>query len=156
MRDALVPQEREQFARTRQRPALGHQLAEQRAVTPLDGFCFGVGKSPTPLAGDGAGEQAAAHPDAPVDAPAIDRQPGLGQRALSGEYMGIDGVDKRPVEVEDQRLHAPSPTSTRGTSTECSDTSAASSLHPASMIDIARPTPFTCTASSRVVRGAAE
>jgi hypothetical protein len=53
VRDALVPQEREQVACARQRPALGQQLAEQRTVTLLDRFCFGVGESPTRLAGNG-------------------------------------------------------------------------------------------------------
>src|SRR5688572_14981822 len=106
MRHILVPQECEQFPSAGERPTLGQQLAKQRAVTPLDRLCFGVRKSSTRLAGNGPREQAAAHPDASVDAPAIDWQPGLGKRALPGKYMGIDGVDQRSVEVEDQRLHS--------------------------------------------------
>ena len=60
---------------------------------------------PPDLARDGAGEQAAAHPDPPVDAPAVDRHPRLVERALPREDVRVDRVDERAVEVEDERGH---------------------------------------------------
>ena len=100
MGDALRAQEREQLHGAGQRPPLRQQLAEQDAVTLLDRLCLLVGQWTAGLAGDGSREQAAAHPDAPVDAPALDREADLGQGALPGEHVGVDGVDERPVEIE--------------------------------------------------------
>ena len=58
------------------------------------------------LAGDGAGEETAAHPDAAVDLPALDRKPGLRERALPGEDVGVDGVYERSIEIENECAHA--------------------------------------------------
>ena len=57
------------------------------------------------FAGHGAREQTAAHADAPVHAPAIDRQARLRERLLPGEHMGVHRIDQGAVEVEDQRAH---------------------------------------------------
>src|SRR5437773_1214135 len=38
-----------------------------------------------------------------MDPPAVDRKPYLGECALPGEHVRIDGVDERAVEIEDQR-----------------------------------------------------
>jgi len=118
-------------------------LVENFGPGALDRLGLRIRQSPAGLTGDRSGEEAAAHPDAPVDAPAVDRQPSLGQRALPGEYMGIDSVDQRPVEVEDQRLHVPCSTPTRGAATRCSDISGPSSVHPASMNSVVRARPLT-------------
>ena len=64
-----------------------------------------VRQAPPDLAGDGAGEEPAAHADPAMDPPAVDRVAGLEQRPLPGEDVGVDGVDERAVEVEDQCLH---------------------------------------------------
>jgi len=42
-----------------------------------------------------------------VDPPAIDRQRYLGERALPGEHVRVDGVDERAVEIEDERPLSP-------------------------------------------------
>ena len=54
---------------------------------------------------DRAGEQTAAHPDASMDPPAIDRMAAFEQRPLPGEDMGVDRVDEGPVEIEDEGAH---------------------------------------------------
>ena len=88
-----------------QRPPLGQQLAEQLAVAALERSACSSARASAQLAGDRAREQPAAHADAAVDAPAVDRHAGLGERPLPGEDVGVDGVDERAVEVEDQRSH---------------------------------------------------
>jgi len=57
------------------------------------------------LARDGTREQASAHPDAPVDAPPVERQARLGERQLPREDVRIHAVDEGSVEVEDERAH---------------------------------------------------
>jgi hypothetical protein len=71
-------------------------------VALLDLLDLGVAQRTTQLACDSTREQAAAHADAPMDAPAFDRQARLGQRPLPGEDVRVDGVDQRAVEVEDE------------------------------------------------------
>ena len=88
-----------------ERPPIGQDLAEDLAVTPLERLGLVVGQAPPDLARDRAGEQAAAHPDPAVDPPAIDRMAGLGQRALPGEHVRVDGVHEGPVEIEDEGTH---------------------------------------------------
>jgi hypothetical protein len=74
-------------------------------VAELHGLGLGVVERTTGLARDGAGEQSAAHSDAPVDAPALDGHPDLGERPLPREDVCVDRVDERAVEIEDQRCH---------------------------------------------------
>src|SRR5437667_9403511 len=93
--------------RAGERSPLRKQLAVQLAVTPLDLLDLLVVQRTAQLAGHGASEEAAAHPDAPMDAPTLDRQAGLGQGPLPGEDVGVDRVDQRAVQVEDQRSRHP-------------------------------------------------
>ena len=98
-----LAQVREQLHGAGQRTTLGQELAEQLAVAALDLLDLLVAQGPAQLARHRPREEAAAHADAPMDAPALERQPRLGQRPLPGEDVGVDGVDQRAVEVEDQR-----------------------------------------------------
>src|SRR5439155_20593450 len=81
------------------------QLAEELAVPALDRLRLGLAQRPPHLAPDRADEEPAAHADAAVDLPAVDRHPGLVERPLPREHVRVDGVGERAVEVEDQRLH---------------------------------------------------
>ena len=103
VRDPFRPQEGEQLAGARQRPSIGQELAEQCAVALLDHLGLVIAHRTSGLARDRAGEQAAAHPDPAVDAPAIDRQARLREGSLPREDMRIHRIDQRAVEVEDQR-----------------------------------------------------
>jgi hypothetical protein len=40
-----------------------------------------------------------------MNPPTVDRHPDLGEGALPREDVCVDGVDERPVEIEDQRSH---------------------------------------------------
>ena len=102
-RHAARLQVRQQLDRAGQRPPLGQQLAVQLAVARLDLLDLVVTQRPADFARDRPREQPAAHANAPMDPPALQRQPGLGQRPLPGEDVRIDGVDQRAIEVEDQR-----------------------------------------------------
>ena len=105
MHDPALPQVGEQVDRAGQRPPVGEQLAEDPPVPPLERLGLLRRQLPPHLARDGAREEAAAHPDPPVDPPPVDRHPLLRQRALPREDVRVDGVDERPVEIEDQRRH---------------------------------------------------
>ena len=109
MRDAALAQLREDLLGAGQRAALveREQLAEQAVVDLLQLGRLLVAELVADLAADRAREQPAAHPDLAVDAPAVDRHPGLVQGLLPGEDVGVDGVDEGAVEVEDQRRHQP-------------------------------------------------
>jgi hypothetical protein len=50
-------------------------------------------------------EEAAAHPDAPVDPPPVDRHARFRQGLLPGEHVRVHRVHQRPVEVEDEAEH---------------------------------------------------
>ena len=78
MRDVLLAQPPQQGDRARKRPALRQELAEELAVPGLDPAGILVAERLPDLAGHRSGEEAAAHPDAPVDLPAIDRETRLG------------------------------------------------------------------------------
>ena len=99
---ATRAQVRQQLDRAGQRPSLGQQLAVELAVAPPGSARPRRPQVAADLARDRPREQPAAHADAPMDPPALQRQPGLDQRALPGEDVRIDGVDQRAVEVEDQ------------------------------------------------------
>ena len=83
----------------------GSELAEQPVVDALQLLRLLVAQLVADLAADGAREQAAAHPDLAVDAPAVDGHPALLQGLLPREDVGVDGVDERAVEVEDECRH---------------------------------------------------
>ena len=51
----------------------------------------------------GIDEEAAAHPDAPVDPPDGQFHTGLSKDFVPGEDMLINAVDQRPVQIEQQR-----------------------------------------------------
>jgi hypothetical protein len=106
VRDASRVQLPEQVASARQRATPRQQLAEDLAVTGLDRAGLILGDRAPEFARDGAREEPAAHADAAVDAPAVDRHVALRERSLPSEHVGVDGVDERAVEVEDQRGHA--------------------------------------------------
>src|SRR5437773_3284540 len=101
----VLAQPAEEFDGTRQGSPLREQLAEKCTVAALDALRLVVGQRPARLARDGSGEQSAAHPDATMDAPSLDRKTGFGERLLPREDVRVDRVDEGPVEVEDQRLH---------------------------------------------------
>jgi hypothetical protein len=107
VRDAAVAQLLQDLDRAGQRTPLLRrvQLAEQAIVQVLDRARLLVGEVVPELAADGAGEEAAAHPDLAVDAPAVDRHSALLERLLPGEDVRVDRVDERAVEVEDQCRH---------------------------------------------------
>ncbi len=103
--DLLFAQPAQELDRAGQRPALWQELAEELAVARLDPASVGVAERPADLAGDGAGEEAPAHPDPTVDLPPVDRQAGLRERTLPRENVRVDGVDQGPVEIENERTH---------------------------------------------------
>ena len=74
-------------------------------VPPLHGLDLRVVERTPDLTRDGAREEAAAHADPPMDAPAVDRHPHFGQGPLPRKDVRVDGVDQRAVEVEDQGRH---------------------------------------------------
>jgi hypothetical protein len=41
-----------------------------------------------------------------VQSPTINRHAGLGKGDLPGQDVGIDRVNQRPVQIEDQRFHS--------------------------------------------------
>jgi hypothetical protein len=55
------------------------------------------------LAEERVHQQAAAHADAPVDAPYGERDPLALERLAPGEHVLIDAVDQGPIEVEEER-----------------------------------------------------
>ena len=105
MRDFRFAQAAEQRDCAGQRSPIGKQLAEQLAVPALQGLGLRRRQVVADLARHRAGEQAPAHPDAAVDAPAVDRHAGFVERLLPGEDVGVDRVDQRSVEIEDERPH---------------------------------------------------
>jgi hypothetical protein len=105
MDDPVLPKRGQQLDRSRQRPSLGQDLLEDLAMPALEYGGLLVGQAAADLARNGPREQPAAHPDAPVDPPPIDRMTALEQRALPGEDVRVDGVHEGPVEVEDQCTH---------------------------------------------------
>src|SRR5260370_706894 len=50
-------------------------------------------------------DQAATHPDPPVDPPDGQLHAGLSKDLVPGEHVLIDAVDKRPIQVEEQCRH---------------------------------------------------
>src|SRR5215204_5736191 len=71
----------------------------------LNRLCLVGSQGPAELASDRAREQAAAHADAAMDLPALDRHFHLSERSLPGKDVRVDGVNERAVEVEDERAH---------------------------------------------------
>src|SRR5206468_8144221 len=88
------------------RPPLGQQFAKKLPVAGLDAPGVTVAQGSSDLARHRPCEQPAAHPDASMDLPPIDRKTGLGKRTLPREDMRVDGVDERAVEIEDQCAQA--------------------------------------------------
>ncbi len=77
-------------------------------MSSLESFHFTLGDGAAQLSSNGTSEQPAAHPDPPVNPPAIDCHACFGQRPLPGEDVGVDRIDEGAVEIEDQRGHATS------------------------------------------------
>ncbi len=92
----------QQFARTRQ------WLYRALGVLPVEGFGMPVAQAFQPLLGDiqpgftqqDVGEKAAAHADLAMDAPDRDVHAFLVQRLLPRQYMLVDAVHQRAVEIE--------------------------------------------------------
>ena len=103
--DSALAQLGQQRRRARQRR--GARAAARGTARRGASAALGVlaGELVAELARDGAGEQAAAHADPAVDAPAVDRHPALGERPLPGEDVRVDGVDERAVEIEHEGRH---------------------------------------------------
>ena len=89
----------------RKRSALRQKVAKVLAVTALQSLGLLGGEIATKLAGDRPGEESAAHPDAAVDLPAIDRQVGFRECPLPRKDVGVNGVDKSAIQIENQRGH---------------------------------------------------
>ena len=105
MRNLQIAQSPQEGYGSRKRPGTRKQVLVDLTVTMLQSVDLVTFKRAPDFARDGPGEQPAAHPDPAVDAPAVDRHARLSQRLLPGEHVGIDGVDERPVEIEDERAH---------------------------------------------------
>ena len=104
-RDLLRAQGAQQFDGPGQGAAFGQELPEQFAVALQENFLLcGIDLAPEFACGR-ARSQAAAHADAPMDAPSIDREAAFRERPLPGEHVRVNRVDQRAVEIEDQRLH---------------------------------------------------
>jgi hypothetical protein len=103
VRDPLPAEVGQQLHRAGERPSLGQDLAVELAVAALDRLGLLVGEGTPDLTCRGPGEEAAAHADAAVDPPAVDRESDFGERSLPGEHVRVDGVDERAVQVEDER-----------------------------------------------------
>jgi hypothetical protein len=117
IRMALPPSAaRPRVRRLGERPSLRKQLAKEVAVAGLDRLDLARREWPGQLARHRSCEEATTHANPAVDPPAVDRQACLGQRALPGEHVGVDRVDQRSVEVEDQRWHRLEPTRVRESS----------------------------------------
>ena len=105
----------EQLARAGQRPHLRHQTGVRLRVVLLEPGGLLAGYRQARLAQERVHEQAAAHPDAAVDAPDGERDPLALQRLAPGEHVLVDAVDQGAVEVEEEgggrgfgwRCHAP-------------------------------------------------
>ena len=76
------------------------QLAEKLAVAVLRAAAIRRAEVTSELARAARVKQSAAHSDATVDAPAVDREALVVERALPGKDMRVDGVDERAIEVE--------------------------------------------------------
>ena len=100
--DAGSAQELQQLHRAGERPAVGHELRKDLAMAVLQTFRFRHAEIAAQLATRGAREEAAAHPHAAVDAPAVDRQAGLPERALPGKDVRVNRVDQGAVKIKDQ------------------------------------------------------
>src|SRR6185369_1004172 len=100
--DLVAPERFEQLDGAGERPPFGEDLAEDLAVAPLQRLALVVRQAATDLARHRPGEQPAAHPDPPMDPPAVDRKVDLEQRPLPRMDVRIDRVHERPIEVEDQ------------------------------------------------------
>ena len=89
----------------RKRPALRQKVTKKFAVTALQLLGLLGGEIAAKLASNRPGKQAAAHADPAVNPPAIDRQLRLRQRPLPREHVGVNGVDKRAIQIENQSGH---------------------------------------------------
>ena len=107
MDDAGRAQCGEQFDRARQRPPLGQDLAEDLTVSALEALGLVVAELAADLAIDRTDEESAAHPDAPMDPPAVDRRPEIEERPLPRKDVGVHSVHEGAIEIEDECSHAP-------------------------------------------------
>ena len=104
-RDAVRAQRVEQLDRATQRPARRRELPVEHAVARLQPLRLHQVDLRADLGRRLLRQQVAAHPEAPVDPPAVDGEIDLCEGHLPGHDVRIDRVDERPVEVEDQRVH---------------------------------------------------
>lgn len=105
VRNLLLAQPAQKLDRAGEGAAVWEKLAEKLAVPCLDPFRVAVAERPPDLTRNCASKKAPAHPDTPVDLPAIDRESGFRQGALPREDVRVDGVDERSVEIENERTH---------------------------------------------------
>ena len=89
-------------ARARQRAHLADPAPVRLGVPLLQAQQQRLVELAPGLAQQRAREQAAAHADAPVDAPHRELDAGLLQRLVPRQHVLIDAVDQRAVEIEDQ------------------------------------------------------
>src|SRR5207253_7829432 len=95
-------EESEQLDGAGQRAAFREEAAKQLTVPTLDDLGLVRRDLAAELACDAAREQAAAHADTTVDAPAVDGKARFGECALPRKHVSIDGVHERSIEIEDQ------------------------------------------------------
>src|SRR6267143_4864749 len=105
VRDLPVTEPAQQVDRAGEWPALRQELAEELAMAGLDAARKIVIEGLSDLACDRTCEKAAAHPDATVDLPPIDRETGLRERTLPREDVRVHCVNERSVEIENERTH---------------------------------------------------
>ena len=99
---AELGEPRQQGARPRQRAHLADATPVRLGVPVLHAHEQGLVQRASGLAQQRAREQAAAHADAPVDAPHRELDTSLLQRLVPRQHVLIDAVDQRAVEIEDQ------------------------------------------------------
>src|SRR5229473_447490 len=116
-RDTGLGEIAEQLARARQRPHALHLAREGLLVDALHPGGLLDRHAAPGLAQQRVQEQAAAHADAPVDAPDGELDPGALERVTPGEHVLVHAVHQRAVEIEEKRRAAQS----------CSITAAAAS-----------------------------
>src|SRR5262245_58935713 len=81
------------------------QLLIDLAVTLLKQVRLLCGQRLTGFARHGTREESAAHANAAMHAPAVDRQPRFVECLLPSKHVSVHRVDERPIDIKDQRAH---------------------------------------------------
>src|SRR5262245_53727309 len=103
MRNPGRAQSLERIGGAGQRPRGRDELAKNLGVPTVDRLGLLRGQLPPGIALGVADDKFPARPDVAVQAEAVHGNSSLGESLLPGEYMRVDGVDQRPVQIEEQR-----------------------------------------------------